>query len=326
LSPSLKALLDTSKKESRLLGEVQRLLLDPGRDSDRSVEVLHPSEISHDDWCHRAAYYQLKGIKPNKSTFISSWRMQGIFAEGHEIHHKWQNWFWDIGRLAGVFYCYNCKSASWEESPTHCPRCGASRNLMRYDEVPLFHDRLRIAGHSDGQDIDGSNIEIKSVSLGTLRFEAPDLLKAHTYKFQVRGSTKEFVDLDGLWDSIRRPFPTHIRQGHLYSFISQSFVDGAHATNGDEIYLYESKWNQKAKEFVVKFRQDRIQDILDRVKEVNYALSENHPPTCIFGGCERCRNYEGENNAPQHRRLPSRVGQNNQEIRVKRLPRRVQPS
>ncbi len=294
-SKALNALLATSKKETRILGDVQRHLLDPSRRDERPNDVLHPSELSHDEWCHRAGYYQLMGLLPLRDPPVPSWRRQMLFDEGHEIHRKWQNWFWDIARLAGIFYCLNCRTAWWDTAPMKCPSCEAGRKLLRYDEVPLHHDRLRIGGHADGRDTDGSNIEIKSIGIGTLRIEQPELLKTHTYKFRVNGAEREFIDLDGLWNGIRRPLPTHMRQGHLYSYLA---IKSQRPTNGDEIYIYEAKWHQGVKEFVVKYNQDRIQGILDRVEEICHCLQAQKPPKCIFGGCLMCESYEGNNGKP----------------------------
>ena len=90
--------------------------------------------------------------------------------------------------------------------------------MLKYDEVPLRDEKLHMVGHADGIDSeDVAVIEIKSVGVNTLRFEAPQLIKDHSYKVNINGRNREFIDYDGLWDSIRVPFPSHIRQAHLYS-------------------------------------------------------------------------------------------------------------
>jgi len=279
----LKALLETGKNPSRLLGDVQRFVLESGSSSERPTDVLHPSEIAHDDWCRRAAYCQLAGLKPSGLTKPLHWRMAMIFDEGKEIHQLWQNRIWAIGRLTGQFLCLKCGHFWWDTAPNHCFQCSAAQALLVYREVPLFNRGLHIAGHADGFDRDEAVIEIKSVGLGTLRFEAPQLLKQHTYRLNINGREREFIDYDGLWDAIRRPFPSHIRQAHLYSFLGAP---------EDEIFLYQCKWNQKVKEFVVRYREERIADLLDDVRLIKRALEEHKPPSCRHGGCPECELYE----------------------------------
>jgi hypothetical protein len=138
--------------------------------------------------------------------------MQMIFGEGHEIHRKWQHRIWDLGRLKGMFFCFKCQYAWEAQSPETCERCGAERVFLVFHEVPLYDADLHMAGHADGLDGDDALIEIKSVGLGTLRFENPDLLLSHTFKLNLNGKQREFIDYDGIWSAIQNPFPSHIRQ------------------------------------------------------------------------------------------------------------------
>jgi hypothetical protein len=280
--PNLKALLETTKRETRLLGDVQRHLLRPGANDERRQDELHPSEVSHNEWCPRASYYRLAGIQPHTALPVTHWRMQMIFDEGKDIHRKWQDRIWDIGRLSGMFYCQACHHSWWAEAPDECEQCLAQRKFLRYDEVPLTNEALHMVGHADGQD--GQDlVEIKSIGLGTLRFEAPDLLVKHTTKLNLNGKSRTFLDYDALWNSIRVPFPSHIRQGHLYCFMSGLT---------DMIYLYECKWNQQVKEMVVKYRPERIFDRLSQCAEVVDALNGGTIPKCPYDGCADCSRYE----------------------------------
>jgi len=209
--------------------------------------------------------------------------MQMIFDEGKEIHRKWQSRIWDLGRLSGMFYCMDCRHSWFDTAPEVCEKCGAKREFIRYDEVPLFQPRLRMAGHGDGLDRNAALIEIKSIGVNSLRFEAPHLLNEHTYKLNVNGKKREFIDYDALWDSIRVPFPSHIRQAHLYSYMGAP---------KDEIFIYECKWNQKPKEMVVRYREERIASRLDQCHEICLALEGGRSPDCPFDGCPDCQRYE----------------------------------
>jgi len=297
IDANLRALLETSKRETRLLGDIQRALLTKDDNDGRRSDVLHPSEMSHSEWCPRASYYRLAGQEPHKEAPVTHWQMRMIFDEGKEIHKKWQSRIWDLGRLKGVFYCMDCKYAWVDTAPQECEKCGAKREFLRYDEVPLYRPSLMMAGHADGLDRDVAGIEIKSIGVNSLRFEAPQLIKAHTYKLNINGRNREFLDYDGLWDSIRVPFPSHIRQGHFYSYM------GAPETF---YYLYECKWNQRVKEMVVKYREERIADRLDWASQVVMALQGGNIPACPFDGCPDCKRYERSGGEPRRRILVRR--------------------
>lgn len=284
IDANLRALLETSKRETRLLGDIQRALLNKdGYDEHRKDPALHPSEISHSEWCPRASYYRLAGLTPASEGPVTHWQMRMIFDEGKEIHRKWQNRIWDLGRLTGEYRCMDCKWRWWATAPAKCEFCGAKRPFLVYEEVPLINEELRLVGHADGLDRDVASIEIKSVGVNTLRFEAPQLIANHTYKLNLNGKNREFLDYDGLWDSIRVPFPSHIRQAHLYTFMGAPPV---------EIFLYECKWNQKVKEMVVKYREERIADRLEWCRQIVSGLKDGSIPDCPFDGCADCQRYE----------------------------------
>ena len=81
-----------------------------------------------------------------------------------------------------------------------------------------------IIGHADGivSDKKGRTlIEIKSVGLGTIRWEAPDLYNQYT---------TERLSIDDVWKKLRQPFASHVRQRMLYM----------HCTGIHElVFLYE---------------------------------------------------------------------------------------
>jgi hypothetical protein len=283
IDPNLRMLLDTNKVPTRLLGDIQRLLLQPGEHSGLRNDALHPSEISHSNWCPRASYYRMAGVQPEEGLPSLHWRMQMVFDEGREIHHKWQKRIWDLGRLWGTFYCQQCHYAWGALSPRECESCRAPQQFLRYHEIPLINQNLRMAGHADGG-VEDSLVEIKSIGLGTLRFEAPHLIEEHTYRLNLNGKNREFLDYDGLWDSIRRPFPSHVRQGDLYCYL--------HGHITEVIFLYECKWNQRCKEMIVRYSVDRIQDRLDMCSQVAMALRGGMLPPCPFDGCPDCQRYE----------------------------------
>lgn len=132
----------------RLVPVVEKQLMLEQLNSTRDTEHLHPSEICKRDWCPRSSWYTIKGYERDEKPL--SFQTLNIFAEGHNIHGKWQAWLMDAGVL---------------EAP----------------EVPIYDEEHRIMGHADGiiSDKKGKAIlEIKSVGAGTVRVEDFELFES----------------------------------------------------------------------------------------------------------------------------------------------------
>jgi hypothetical protein len=273
-SKELKKFLDAKKTEPRLLGDIERYLMRK-EPSPRRTDVLHPSEIIKADWCHRYAFYLLKGGQSKKEK--PGLRLQNIFDEGHAIHEKWQNRFYEMGNLYGKFKCIYCKEITFGLSPKECESCGC--DILEYDEVAMVDESLRIAGHTDGWIKGIGNdclIEIKSIGAGTLRFEAPDLLRDADN------------DLTKAWRNIRRPFRGHLLQGQMYLELSRRMF-------GDEapkeiVFLYELKADQDFKEFTVKANYEIVERIFNAAQKVIDAVEADKMPKCNVSedGCKQC--------------------------------------
>jgi hypothetical protein len=254
----------------------QLLKLSQERNSHRDTDHLHPSELSKKDWCPRSAFYKIKGYPSSPESYTFS--RLNVFEEGHAIHNKWQTWLWKAGVLSGNWSCKACDHYWNAVAPFSCPSC--SSDAIVYREVPVHNDELRIIGHSDGEVVDGENrylIEIKSVGLGTVRWDHPTLYKAY--------SNGE-LSLDGLWKNIKKPFASHVRQGQIY----------LHCTGLSEIiFIYEWKPTQEVKEFKVTYQEELVQPIIDNCKLVIEHLEKDEVPekpywasasTC--NGCKFC--------------------------------------
>lgn len=249
----------------------------------RDYTVIHPSELCKSDFCARASYYTItEGPQKDKVGF----RLRNIFDEGHYIHAKWQNRLRDMGVLYGKWFCPACQH-SWTGVADCCPEC--KYRDIRYDEVILFDDSLMIAGHTDGWVIDGQGsvlVEIKSIGVGTIRFEEPSLLHG--------GAT-----LDEAWNNIRRPFSTHIRQGQLYLELLRRMKESGLFRNDflptEIVFIYEKKSDQAVKEFVVRANPDTVKPMLDVAFDIQRAVRETGvAPDCSndpVNGCKQCKVY-----------------------------------
>jgi len=270
----LQKYLDTKKADTRLIGPIERHLLKkaPG---DRSTTVLHPSEMIKADFCHRYSYYLLTGgVKKQANPNL---RLQNIFDEGHFIHAKWQNRIYEMGNMWGDFKCQNCGGITAGLSPQICEHCKCA--TLIYDEVALIDNDLRIAGHTDGW-VKGLGddflIEIKSIGEGTLRFEAPDLLRDADH------------DLKKAWRNIRRPLRGHLLQGQMYLELARRMY-GEDAPK-EIVFLYELKMDQDYKEFTVKADYDMVERIFYKAQQINDAVDAGVMPKCNIdsSGCKQC--------------------------------------
>lgn len=210
-----------------LVPVVHRLLLEKRLNSTRDTEHLHPSEICKKDWCPRSSWYTIKGYPRIEESF--SFQRLNVFEEGHQIHRKWQNWLEEAG-------------------------------VMVKAELPISDEDHLLLGHADGHvNIEGKDmlIEIKSVGVGTFRFENYELFK------ECEGNGDE------MWKRLRQPFPSHVRQAMLYM----------HATGiHNLVFLYEWKPTQDVKEFKVSFQPELVEGILATCAMVKKCVQSGIPP------------------------------------------------
>jgi len=296
LTGTLAELAAHTKRPTVLLGDIARHLLDEhGKPSTRRADIMHPSELARDDWCPRRDYYRIRdaraGITPkNGAGRRFSLVTENIFATGHALHRKWQGWLEDMGVLAGRWKCLYCGHLSdIGLCPTDCPHC--SEGFFEYAEVPLSAPDYLIAGHADGY-IPGafSLIEIKTIGLGTLRFDAPDLLREYT---ATTPDGREIPDIDLIWKNLSGPLEPHVRQANIYLWMAQK--------NGLDVdrmvFLYDFKPNQQVMEFTTTLDRDVIDPILAKAATVRDALDGSAPvPARAFDKtskiCAECPYFE----------------------------------
>lgn len=263
------------------------LLANSGPDPSRNPHIIHPSEMAKADWCIRATWYRISGYPEPAEKFSPV--LENIFEEGNYIHAKYQDLLRQSGRLWGRWKCLSCKIV-WTgisgELPGGChmdffPDASLD-HIWRYDEVDLNLPGS-IKGKADGG-IDDSLVEFKSIGLGTLRIDAPNLLKRH-YHHEIG-----VYDLDKVWKELTRPLPSHNRQGQIYLWLAREM--GLLFTKMR--FVYEFKANQLTKEFTVTLAMDIVQPLLDKAEKIIHGLEYNRPPKCESGGCKHCGAYEKE--------------------------------
>jgi len=265
--------------------------------SDRDIVHVHPSEMAKKDWCERSTYYRIsqnRKIDNDKFNFT----LQTIFDEGHQIHDKWQTWLADAGKLWGDWSCRACGEVVKDTLVTDlaCYSCDECQqvcpHVWKYEEVALEHGI--VTGHEDGA-VEDRLVEFKSVGIGTLRHDSPDLL-AKFYNKEAK-----LYDLDGLWAAMKVPLKSHVRQANVYMWLAQS-MGGEYARFDSCSIVYEYKPNQQSREYVIPFSEAIVRPLLGRVGAIQSGLASGKPPPCPYGGCKQCQAYEDETPEPRVQR------------------------
>jgi len=223
---------------------------------------MHPSDMAKKEWCGRHDYYRIIGTPSERknSQANPSFRMHNVFAEGHAIQGKYQQWMWELGILVGDFQCKECGHRWYDISPEECQFCQSPR--LDYKEYPLRRKRYLVEGHADAATTLECLVEVKSIGMRTLAFEAPRL-----YQQYLDGKSA-----DDIWFEINRPFPSHMRQGQLYLWMAWPVYERI-------VFIYEFKPTQAVKEFVVEYNKSLIAPLLETAKAVTIGVENGLPPS-----------------------------------------------
>lgn len=275
VSGSLKQMVESRKAPTVLLGDIQQHAVKKALEDDsRRQNVIHPSEMAKADWCPRQTTYRIRGVEPSNPRKLEGYHLLTIFQEGHDIHSKWQTWLGEMGRLWGKWKCPVCEHTMWSTGAPHCTECFTEhgvRVLMGYAEVTLDAEGAwLIAGHADGAvpDIE-SFIEVKSIGLGTIRMEEPELVRKHTVK--VEGGGPKVVDYDSIWKGLKRPLLSHRKQAAIYLAIAKHLGWPYKRM----LFIYENKANQQVKEFSVGLDEDLADELIDTAKDIKWAVEND---------------------------------------------------
>lgn len=279
---ALKRLKDTYRDKGVVLPAMARHVMKAaGDDPERSTDHMHPSEMCKPDWCGRHDYYRMIDTPVEKQGARNpSFRMENVFAEGHAIHGKYQRWLWEMGVLWGDWLCLECGHRYGALAPKVCQFCLSDR--LAYREVPLRHNNYRIEGHSDGavHDLEGWTglIEVKSIGVNSWRFDAPLLWNRY----------QDGESAENIWMGINRPFGSHLRQGMLYLWMAWPRYEQI-------LFIYESKFHQQTKEFLVDYNKSLIEPILEEARDVAHGVRKGTPPPRphwaedpVSKGCQGC--------------------------------------
>ncbi len=186
---------------------------------------------------------------------------QGIFRldTGTYIHNRWTDYWRALGVLYGDWYCTFCEQVTKHTlCPEICIHCG--KNKLRYNEVPIRSEKLKISAIADG---------ILIMKDRRILWECKSI------------NNKGFKELE----KTGIPKPEHFFQANIY----------AHMLNivGENIWIkYENKDTQKSKDFFMEkdghlFKQAiNTIDIIESAIEDEKLLSREHKnkniPPCMW--------------------------------------------
>lgn len=340
---------DARKNNNDLLADCERLLLREAEQPQqqngglRRNDVIHPSEMAKSNWCPRSTYLRILATREGRLPEVTPhhFQLENIFEEGHEYHRKWQDRFWRMGRLFGIFFCEACEHRWPALAPKYCPECGAPRGALTYHEVPLRSPAYMIHGNTDGivmglfKDRPDVMIEIKSIGEGTVRQDLPQVYMRHTHEIdhpQWAGKTMKVLDHRGIWKEITKPFGSHLKQGLIYLRLlaeMDNYVWGGPKIDLDQIvFLYEYKPTSATKAFYVARDDEAVQELWDSAADIVYALDKGgRPPRCIDRDepCKECKPYEEQESEHDGRTTTAR-GAAQEEPRGRRRARAAEPA
>ncbi len=276
VQPGLRGFADTKKPHIDLIRDVQQHVVaeaTKNAGAGRENHKIHVSEVIKDSSCARHLYYKITKELPTDNPPPAFHRLEVIWAAGHDAHHKWQNWIREMGDLYGSWHCLQCEY-DWEDtSPPACVKCGGV--LLRYDEVNLEIPSLYLVGHADGaMPSREALVEVKSFSVGSVRYENPKLVAEHTHKID----GKQVIDHEGVWNDIKRPLKSHLVQGLTYLWMCKNSGDPQLTRYQRIIFIYENKTTQATKTFEVKLSERHLTEHIETLALVVRSAENGVPP------------------------------------------------
>ena len=312
MGKALKGFADAKKSPFDLLREVNQHVVAQGLktgNEGREDHKIHVSELVKDA-CPRMLFYKVTGEERSDPAQPSYHLLESMWASGHQEHAKWQRWLDEMGYLWGNWRCQVCGVVMEDmERPDACQFCG--EDVLVYDEAHLEVPDKFLVGHADAA-VPKHNalVEVKSFASGTIRVEDPSRVRDHTYK--VEGKT--VLDNEGLWNSLKRPLGSHLKQGTMYLWMCQQMG----LPYDRIIFIYENKATQKTKSFEIKMTTRHIEGALQTLEGVLQDAADGTVPdrpklfapdakpcsTCVFKS--KCWAGEESSGTQETSRVPTR--------------------
>lgn len=306
----MKTLKDLYKKNKEYLSEdidlnytIDQFLLDRELNHKRPQSAFfHPSVISKGIDCELWWYYQLMNAEADEKEESFGAELLAILMIGSAIHDKYQELFYDMGILEGVWECVSCGYKFWAISPKdQCPEC--RQNLkwsrLKFKEVPLESELFR--GHADGilkLDNFRTFLELKSIKNvttphATYGFE---LLKAPIEEHNLQAQ----IYMDTWHDMVKESNSIlPIKKPSLSSIAAKTIGE-----INSSVVLYAGKNGGKRKAFVTKRNEKYLTFLKASAKKIKSAyLLED--PTSLHALCPELTDKERKNRRCKYKKTCS---------------------
>lgn len=238
--------------------EYDNYLIEQGAidDKKRKYDYFHPSEFGS---CLRKVALKSHGIS---SGVVIEPRVRRIFQAGHDYHGGMQKRFAEMGIIRGLWECKRCKKVHGKENkwgifmPEDC-ECTAKLppdfpnadrkglDLFTYEELRLENEEYNFKGHCDA----------------IIELVKGDPSERYVVDFKtVNGDKFQFL---------KRPDSQYVVQINIYMWIL-GIKQG--------IIFYEDKNRHEIKEFLVKYDQGIIDDVLKNAVKLRKIIENNQIP------------------------------------------------
>lgn len=245
------------------------LTQEANKESEREIEVFHPSELSDDTCFRRIQYSWMKA--PSEREIIKP-QTQRIFDNGSYMHKRYQKYFQKMGILWGDWYCKGCDQVVYEDCffdpAMNCHLCNAQANSLKYSEPLMRNKKYNIKGHCDGILV----LENKPTLL--------ELKSKNSYQCK----------------QMHVPDENHVIQatGYMYCFnhskkYRKRFPEGMSSA----LILYEDKDTQQIKYFNIPYDESLLKGVFKNIDKFNDCQKKKKllPRVCAFeanGEKRRC--------------------------------------
>lgn len=245
---------------------IDNVLKDKINSDVRDYSYFHSSELNQ---CHRKLvykYYAFNGIIQNADEGSSVGPvLQRVFDNGHHLHYRLRDNLIQTKFLRGVWRCahsfmpnhpptgtYGTEEKLGIFQPEQC-ECGCKK--FHYEEVGFMDEDTLIGGHVDAiLDFRGHTIQGNEIESDTSIEESHlvvDFKSISTF----------------LFSKLEKPYDSHFSQMQIYLYLS-GLKYGK--------FLYESKNDQKFREFLVERDEDFIADKVARAKALKRIVTNKN--------------------------------------------------
>ena len=243
---SLKDIVNDLRNPTVITTDIDAVLREQNKNKQVPLKYFRPSSVPYQ--CPVEMWYSRRGVKYSNpaNAFTPDPKLTRLFQLGTDIHEDLQRWLAKTDRLLGLWKCPFCKEL-FSEEPSLLPKddvcsckvaqekCGTGRFRehfnWKYEEMTLISDEYDIIGHCDGVIKDGAEdilLEIKSIN---------------TYQF----------------GKLREPSIGYLEQATIYAWLL-----GLKKI----LFLYYDKNNSELKEFLVDRREETIEPVKKKIKNV----------------------------------------------------------